>query len=108
MDRLFRSSQTDSTGADHAENSVRLPEDAIVDVIEAEYLEGYKLRISFSDGMTQTVDFEPFLRSSLNPLIRKYLDPDLFRQFTVEYGDLLWNDYDLCFPVADLYENRLR
>ena len=21
--------------------------------------------------------------------------------------ELKWNDYDLCFPVADLYENRI-
>jgi hypothetical protein len=21
-------------------------------------------------------------------------------------GDLEWNDYDLCFPIADLYENK--
>ena len=22
-------------------------------------------------------------------------------------GDLFWDDYDLCFPIADLYEGRI-
>ena len=53
------------------------------------------------------VDFRPFLSSSRNPLIRAYLDPALFAQFTIKAGDIFWGDYDLCFPIADLYEGRL-
>jgi len=45
--------------------------------------------------------------SSLNPLIRAYLDLDKFKNFSIEYGNLFWNDYDLCFPIADLYEGRI-
>lgn len=75
----------------------------VIDVEEAEYVEGYKLRLLFSDQSERVVDFEPFLRQSLNPLIGKYLDMNSFKQFSVQYGDLFWNDYDLCFPVADLY-----
>ena len=41
---------------------------------------------------------------SRHPLIRAYLDPTAFSRFTVREGDLMWGDYDLCFPVADLYE----
>ena len=40
-------------------------------------------------------------------MIREYLDAENFRKFTVEYGDLFWNDYDLCFSVADLYEGTI-
>jgi hypothetical protein len=80
----------------------------LIEIISAVYLGGYQLQISFNDGHVQIVDFEPFLKSSLNPLIRKYLDPLLFQQFSIEAGDLHWNDYDLCFPIADLYENNLR
>ncbi|MBU0568103.1 DUF2442 domain-containing protein [bacterium] len=66
-----------------------------------------KLLIRFSDGKDGVVDLGPFLRNSLNPMIRRYLDPDKFKRFSVEQGDLFWNDYDLCFPVADLYEGRI-
>jgi len=79
----------------------------VIAVTKAKYLRDYKLRLWFSDGRRQVIDFGPFLRQSLNPLIRKYLDVEVFKQFTVAHGDLFWNDYDLCFAVADLYANRL-
>jgi hypothetical protein len=40
-------------------------------------------------------------------MIRAYLDPDRFAQFAIRDGDLMWGDYELCFPVADLYENTI-
>jgi hypothetical protein len=36
--------------------------------------------------------------------IKKYKDKDLFKKFNLEYGELQWNDYDLAFPVYDLYK----
>src|SRR5438132_1343607 len=103
MDRLLRTSQADSTAEDHAEAQVTLPTDAVIDIVGAEQVSGYKLTLSFSDGTQRVVDFEPFLRSSRNPMIRAYLEPNRFANFRVEYGDLIWDDYGLCFPIADLY-----
>jgi hypothetical protein len=40
-------------------------------------------------------------------MIRAYLDPKRFANFKIEYGDLVWDDYGLCFPISDLYENRI-
>jgi hypothetical protein len=84
-----------------------LSEGAVIEITSAESVADYTLRLRFSDGEERLVDFEPFLRGSLNPMIRAYLDPEKFKQFAVEYGDLQWNDYDLCFPIADLYEGRI-
>jgi len=84
-----------------------LAEDAIIDIVRAEPISGYKLRLYFSDGNERTVDFESFLRGSHNPMIREYLDPKKFARFRLEYGELVWDDYGLCFPIADLYENRI-
>lgn len=84
-----------------------LPEGAVINLRTAEYAGGYKLYLVFNDDKKRIVDFEPFLSHSLNPMIRKYLNPDIFGTFRVEYGDLVWNDYDLCFPIADLYEGRI-
>jgi hypothetical protein len=39
---------------------------AQIDVVNATLLEPYQIRITFSDGFVQTVDFGPFLRNSLN------------------------------------------
>ena len=109
MDRLLRASQTGASKANHTEDPMTLLDHTtIIDLEKAKYEGGYKLRLLFSDGMARTVDFEPFLKRSLNPMIRKYLQLDLFKAFTVENGDLQWNDYDLCFPIADLYAGDIR
>jgi hypothetical protein len=88
-------------------DQVILPEGTVVEVLSAEHVSDYKLLLSFSDGATRLIDFEPFLHCSSNPHIRLYLDPIRFKCFRVEHGDLLWDDYGLCFPIADLYENRI-
>ena len=107
MGRLLRSAQTDSAADDHGEDSVRLSEGASINIVRAEQVATYRLRLSFSNGVQRVIDFEPFLRTSRNPMIRAYLDPDKFANFKIEYGNLLWDDYGLCFPIADLYENSL-
>ena len=84
-----------------------LSDDAVIDIARAEQISDYKLKLYFSDGTERVIDFEPFLRSSRNPMIRAYLEREKFGNFRVEYGDLVWDDYGLCFPIADLYENRI-
>jgi hypothetical protein len=82
-------------------------EEQVITVERAKYIGDYKLELEFNDKTKQAIDFFPFLSSSLNPLIRKYLSPDEFSKFEIGEGDLEWNDYDLCFSIADLYENRI-
>jgi hypothetical protein len=73
----------------------------------ASHLDGYVLSLDFSSGVTKQVDFAPFILNALHPDVQKYRDLERFKQFTVADGDLYWNDYELCFPVADLYQNQL-
>lgn len=82
-------------------------DDEVIDIEEAQYVERYKLLLRFSNGVKRMVDFESFLKASTNPLIRKYLDLTNFKHFALECGNLHWNNYDLCFPVADLYAGQL-
>jgi len=84
-----------------------LAEGIAIDVVRVERASGYKLKLSFSDGVEREIDFEPFLRRSRNPMIRAYLEPRRFANFRLEYGNLMWDDYELCFPIADLYENNI-
>jgi len=73
----------------------------------AQHLGDFKVRLTFDDNTEPVVDFEPFLRGSRNPLIQAYLEPAAFARFAVKHGDLIWDDYGLCFPIADLYEGCL-
>ncbi len=72
------------------------------------HVRAWRLRIEFSDGEISEVDFEPFLRHSQHPAIQAYLDLAKFKSYRLEHGDLLWGDYDLCFPMADLYDGVIR
>ncbi|MEQ1557013.1 MAG: DUF2442 domain-containing protein [Gallionella sp.] len=78
-----------------------------INITRAEQLSDYALRLSFDDGVVQTVDFKPFLSLSRHPDIRAFLEPARFAAYHIEYGELVWGDYDLCFPIADLYHNHL-
>jgi hypothetical protein len=79
----------------------------LINITTAEQLSDYALRLSFDDGTEQTIDFKPFLSLSRHPDIRAYLEPSRFAAYRIEYGELVWGDYDLCFPIADLYQNQL-
>ena len=73
----------------------------------AKYLSDYAIRIKFSDGTDKLVDFKPFLTKSLHPSIKKYLDEKKFSSFSIADGNLNWNDYDLIFPIWDLYNGKI-
>jgi hypothetical protein len=79
-----------------------------VHVQAVHHVRAYRLRIEFSDGNVTEVDFEPFLRASTHPAIRRYLQPRRFKQFAITDGVLQWNDFDLVFPMADLYDGAIR
>ncbi|WP_158859339.1 DUF2442 domain-containing protein [Lunatibacter salilacus] len=79
----------------------------IVSIDKAVYLDGYKIKFDFSDGVSQTIDFKGFLENAKNPMTKKYMDKDKFKDFTIEYGDIVWNDYELCFPIWDLHEGKI-
>ncbi|MGZ5207827.1 MAG: DUF2442 domain-containing protein [Sulfuricurvum sp.] len=77
-----------------------------ITIEQAVYMGDYKIRLVFNDEKIQIIDFHHFIDSSYNPEIVKYKNLELFKQFSITEGDLEWNDYDLCFPIADLYENK--
>ena len=79
----------------------------LINIVSAKPLDGLQLSITFDDGTRQEVDFKPFLSRARNPEIRAYLEPAKFADFRVEHGELVWGDYELCFPVIDLYQNRI-
>ena len=80
---------------------------SLINIVSAELLEDYRISLRFDDGTEQMVDFKSFLSRSQHPAIRAYLDPARFASFRIEYGELVWGDYELCFPLIDLYCNQV-
>lgn len=79
----------------------------VISIINAEYTGEYKVKLIFSDGVIREIDLSAFLNSAKNPMARKYLDKKLFSNFKIEYGDIIRNDYEICFPIWDLYEGKM-
>jgi hypothetical protein len=79
----------------------------IIQIKSALYIGDFAIRLFFNDGSQKLVDFKTFLESSLHPSIRKYLDEKRFKEFEIVDGNLNWNDFDLIFPVNDLYEGKI-
>jgi hypothetical protein len=73
---------------------------------EAKYIDGYKIYLKFNDNRENIIDFKNFLFTSHHPEIRKYQDKNLFKKFNLTYGEIEWNDYDLVFPIYDLYQGK--
>jgi len=76
-------------------------------ITQAKYLGQYEIFFAFSDQTERSVDFGGFLNRSKNPMTRKFLDEKRFNDFKIEFGDIVWNDYELCFPIQDLYEGNV-
>ena len=77
----------------------------VINMVAAKLIGEYRLHLVFDDDKEQIIDFKPFLCRSLHPDIRQWLDPKRFSSFRIEYGELVWGDYELCFPLIDLYRN---
>ena len=79
----------------------------LINIIPAIQTGEYRIRLVFDDNTVQEIDFKPILTRSHHPDIRAYLEPSHFADFRVEYGELVWGDYELCFPIIDLYRNTI-
>lgn len=74
-----------------------------ISIKKAEYINEYKIALEFNDGKENTIDFKNFIFKSQHPDIKKYKDIDIFKNFNFKYGEIEWNDYELAFPISDLY-----
>ena len=56
-------------------------------VVKAEYRGDYQLRLSFNDGTSKTVNFEPWLEG---PILQPLRDQRHFREFFVADSTVCW------------------
>jgi Protein of unknown function (DUF2442)/Putative addiction module component len=76
-------------------------------ITDAEYVSGHKISLTFNDGLVRVMDFGPFLRKAMNPQTTKFRSLRKFKMFHLQHGDLMWGDYDMIFPIEDLYRGEI-
>lgn len=72
-------------------------------ISRADYVSDYKIHFVFSDGQQRLADFYPFLSSSTHPLINKFLDMKLFKQFYIENWAIRWGDNECDLNPMEIY-----
>lgn len=76
-------------------------------IIKADYISGFKVLVSFSNGKQRIIDFYPLLSKTLKGYYTKYLLPANFKNFAVKDGNILWGDNEeVIFPVSFLYKSK--
>jgi Protein of unknown function (DUF2442) len=78
-----------------------------LEITAAEYVPRYKIALRFVDATRRTVDFGPFLTKAHNPDTTDYQDLEKFKTFRLEDGDLMWGDFQMIFPITDLYKGEI-
>ena len=59
----------------------------VPNVIRAEYTGEHRIRVTFDDGTTGTVDFRPWLHG---PVFEPLKDVEYFRRFFIDGGTVAW------------------
>jgi hypothetical protein len=78
-------------------------------VNRAEYLDGYRLRISFNDSKSQNCDFGNFLNDQTTGYLEKYRQIENFKKFKIDNGNVVWGkNWDQIFPVDQLYNGHIQ
>jgi len=78
-----------------------------LEVTGAKYVSGHRIRLTFNDGTVREVDSGPFLAKARNPDTTDYRDLEKFKTFRIEDGDLVWGDFQMIFPIVDLYRGTI-
>lgn len=84
-----------------------IPENVFIK--NAKYLSDYRIAFRFTDGHSTEIDFHNFLTvPGQNPMATQFLDVTRFRDFSIEQrADIVWGDWEMCFPFAALYTGDL-
>ncbi|MGI8964732.1 MAG: DUF2442 domain-containing protein [Limisphaerales bacterium] len=86
---------------------MKAPATEYLEITEAEYLGDYRISLHFNDGKKCVMDFGPFLRKAKNPEITAHRSLKKFKNFHLHYGNLMWGDYEMIFPITDLHAGKI-
>jgi hypothetical protein len=71
------------------------------DVVEAEYIDNFRVRLRFEDGSSGIADLADYPNE--NNVFRAFLNKNYFRDFRIEYGTVIWGNGELDIAPERLY-----
>lgn len=80
-----------------------------ITVSDAKYLHNLTLEVVFNNGVKREVDFSLFFDDNKISYLDKYKSVNNFKKFKIEEGNVVWGkDWDLIFPVKQLYTGKIK
>lgn len=76
------------------------------EVVQANYVDGYRIAVLFNDGGKKIVDFTNLLKRNM-PVFKPLENIDLFKKFTVT-DTLEWDNGNIDIAPEYLYENGVK
>ena len=65
-------------------------------ILKADYIEEYKIQVTFNKGESGIIDLRETICQDNRPIFKELIDTNKFRQFTVEFNTIVWeNGLDL-------------
>ncbi len=77
-----------------------MTQNPILKITHAEYISGYTLQLTFSNGEVRQVDFTPLMQKGI---CKKLQDINYFKSFRLDPFTVDWND-EIGFAPRYLYE----
>ena len=71
------------------------------DVMEAHYIDNYRIRLRFEDGSIGIADLSDYPNEK--NVFRTFLDMNYFRDLRIEYGTIIWGNGELDIAPERLY-----
>ena len=74
-----------------------------ISIRAARYMNDFSVAVTFSNGITQLVNFLPLLEKHLKGDNLKYFSLERFKKFIVKNGNIYWGkNEDVSFPITSL------
>jgi hypothetical protein len=71
-------------------------------VVEADYIERYRIKLVFQNGKSGIIDLEKYI--SDGEIFEPFKSIEIFKNFTLEFGTLTWNDGSIDIAPETLYQ----
>jgi hypothetical protein len=64
----------------------------LLNIISANYLENYKLRLCFNNGLEKTVDLEQTIFNDHRAIFYPLQNKDYFKNFSIKFNTISWDN----------------
>jgi hypothetical protein len=71
------------------------------DIIKAQYVDDYRIKLHFEDGSTGIANLSDY--PDKTNVFQKFFDLEYFKNFQINYGTLTWGDGDVDIAPETLY-----